>query len=339
MNIFSWYDAKSAEEALSQVNATVSQTLQPEKHSEAAVFKSGGIDLLDLMKEGLVHPKKIVNIKNIDGLDNITFHKDKGLRIGANATLSQIASNDRIKSDYLALHLAVSQAATPQLRNMSTLGGNLLQRTRCWYFRSIDHHCLRKGGATCFAKDGENTYHAILDNHFCVSVHASSIATALMAFGATVEITGKGNRKKEIPIENFFVRPEKDITKEAILETKELITAVIIPPITASTRSYYIKQGARESHEWPMADTAVVMELTDSICKKASVVLGAAATVPYRSESAIQALIGKTINNENATAAAEAAMKPATPLSKNGYKVPLFETIIQRAIMQAINPV
>lgn len=336
MNKFSWYDAKTIKEALAQVNTTVSQTLQPGEHSEAAVFKSGGIDLLDMMKEELTHLHKIVNIKNIEGLDQITFQNDVGLRIGANATLSQIASDERIQSDYLALHLAASHAATPQLRNMSTLGGNLLQRTRCWYFRSTDYHCLRKGGATCFAKDGENTYHAIIDNNFCVSVHASSIATALMAFGAKVEIIGHGNRKKEVPIENFFVRPEEDITKETIIEPKELITAVIIRPVTADTRSYYMKQCVRESHDWPMADTAVVMEVINSVCKKASIVLGAAATVPYKSESAIQTLIGKMINDENAALAAEAAMQSAKPLSQNGYKVPLFKVIIQRAIMQSL---
>ena len=336
MNRFSWYDAKTVEEALAQVNMTVSQTLQPEELVNAAVFKSGGIDLLDLMKEGLSEPQKIVNIKNIEGLDQITYDKKGGLRIGANVTLSQIASNDRIKSDYLALHLSAAQAGTPQLRNMSSLGGNLAQRTRCWYFRSIDHLCLRKGGSTCFARNGENEHHAILENNFCVSVHASSVATALIAFGARVEITGTKGRKEEVPMEKFFVLPEEDISRETILEPKELITAVIIPPVTADTRSYYINQGTRESHDWPLADAAVVMELSGSTCKNAVIVIGAAAPVPLKSETAAQALTGKTVNEESATVAAEASMKGACPLAKNGYKIPLFKTIIKRAILEAL---
>lgn len=337
MNRFSWYDATTIEDALGQVSATVSQTLQPETPDNTAVFKSGGIDLLDLMKEGLSKPQKIVNIKNIEGLDQITYDKIKGLRIGANVTLSQIASDDRIQADYLALQLSSVHAGTPQLRNMATLGGNLAQRTRCWYFRSIDHACLRKGGTTCFARNGENEYHAILENNSCISVHASSVATALMAFDARVEITGAKRRKREVLMDKFFVLPEEDLSRETILEPKELITAVIIPPATTNTRSYYINQGARKSHDWPLADVAVVMELSGATCKSAIIVLGAAAPVPLKSEFAAQALIGKAINEESAAAASEAAMKGASPLAKNDYKIPLFKAIIKRAILRNLH--
>lgn len=336
MNRFSWYDAKTVEEALSEVSATLSQTLQPDSPKNAAVFKSGGIDLLDLMKEGLCKPETIVNIKNIAGLDRIVFDKKKGLKIGANATLSQIASNPFVKEHYLALYQAAGQAGTPQLRNTASLGGNLAQRTRCWYFRSAEHPCLRKGGSTCFARHGENEQHAILENDTCVSVHASSVATALIAFGAGVEITGLRGRKREVPMEAFFVLPETDIERETILEPKELITAVIIPPVTVDTRSFYINQGARESHDWPLADTAVVVELSGSTCKNAVIVLGAAAPVPLTSKAAAQVLIGKRLNEENAAAAAEAAMRGASPLTKNGYKIPLFKAIIKRAIIKSL---
>ncbi len=315
MNRFSWYDATTVEAALTQVNATVSQTIQPDVPVNPAVFKSSGIDLLDLMKEGLAKPQKIINIKNITGLDQIGFDEKKGLRIGANVTLSQIASDDR----------------------MATLGGNLAQRTRCWYFRSIDHLCLRKGGGTCFARNGENEYHAIFENDFCVSVHASSVATALMAFSAKVEVTGIKGHKREIPMDSFFVLPEEELGRETILESKELITAVSIPPVTTDTRSYYINQGARESHDWPLADTAAVIEFSGDTCRNAVIVLGAAAPVPLKSVSAAQALIGKTINEEGAAVAAEAAMKGASLLTQNGYKIPLFKAIIKRAIMKCLN--
>jgi xanthine dehydrogenase YagS FAD-binding subunit len=333
MNPFSWYDAKTIEEAQSEVSATVSETLQKNAPENAAVFKSGGIDLLDLMKEGLAKPRKIVNIRNIPGLDRISYDRKTGLRIGANATLSQIASESLIKESYLALHQAVAHAGTPQIRNMASLGGNLAQRTHCWYFRSIDHECLRKGGSSCFARNGENEYHAILENGFCVSVHASSVATALMAFNARVEITGAKGGKKEVPMEKFFVLPEDDISRESILKANELITAVIIPPVTANTRSCYIHQGTIESHDWPLADAAVVLELSGTACKNATVVLGAAAPVPLKSEAASQALTGQLINEGTAIAAAEASMQGARALSKNAYKIPLFKAVVKRAVL------
>lgn len=335
MNKFSWYDATSVEDALEQVTATVSKLIQPNAPSKAAVLKSGGIDLLDLMKEGLAQPSKIVNIKNIKGLDQISFDSKNGLRLGANVTLTQIEEHDLIKKSYLALHQAITHAGTPQLRNMASLGGNLAQRTRCWYFRSANHECLRKGSGTCYARIGENTYHAIMKNGACSSVHASSVSTALMAFGARVEITdAKG--KREVPMTEFFVAPGDDSTRENILQSNEIITAVILPPVSSSTKSCYIKQGERESYDWALADVAVVLEMSGKACKTASVVLGAAAPIPLKSKDAEMALTGKTISEETAQAAAEASMRGATPLSKNGYKVPLFKAIVKRAILKAV---
>jgi xanthine dehydrogenase YagS FAD-binding subunit len=337
INKFSWYTADSVGEALINVNSTVSQVLQLKTNSDTAVFKAGGIDLLDMMKEGLVRPQKIINIKNIEGLDHIIYDKEKGLHIGANVTLSDIVSNDHIKTNYLALHLSASNAGTPQLRNIATIGGNLAQRTRCWYFRSIDHLCLRKGGNICFARNGENRYHAIFENNSCVSIHASSLATALLAFDAKIEITDIQQKKREVPIENFFVLPEKDITKETILEAKEMITAVIIPPITPHTQSYYISQGIRSANDWPLADTAVVMQISDNICTNAVITIGAAAPVPLKLKHAAQSLIGKIVNEKHTELAAEISLKGAVSLSKNSYKIPLFQAIIKRTIMQIIS--
>ncbi len=335
MNKFSWYDATTVEDALSEVTATVSELIQPDAPEKAAVLKSGGIDLLDLMKEGLAHPAKLVNIKNIKGLDGISFDPKTGLRIGANATLARMEEDASIKEKYLALHQAVAHAATPNLRNVSCLGGNIAQRTRCWYFRSNDHFCLRKGSGTCFARIGENSQHAIMRNGSCASVHASSISTALMAFGAKVEIANKQG-KVTVPMEEFFVLPGDDSTRENILKANEIITAVILPPPANGTKSFYIKQGERESYDWALADVAVVMEMAGNTCKKASVVLGAAAPVPILSKEASDALAGKNINESTALAAAEASMQKATPLSQNAYKVPLFKAIVKRAILNAV---
>lgn len=336
MNKFSWYEAKSVEDALQQVNSTVSEQLYGPS-SDGAIFKSGGVDVLDWVKEGLLKPEKIINIRNIPGLDRISYDSRDGLKIGANVTLAEIASNQEIKDNFLALHQAVNHAATPQLRNMSTLGGNIAQRNRCWYFRSAEHKCFRKSGDRCFARHtetGENENHAIIDNGSCVSVHASSIATALMAFNASVVIVGEKGKKKQVSMDDFFVPASKDIAMETILQPKELITEIILPSPAKNTRSYYIKQVARESYDWSLGDVAVVMETSGNKCKSASIVLGAAAPVPYRSAQAQQAMEKNEINEANAIAAARAAMSVARPLSKNGYKVPLFESIIKQAILE-----
>ncbi len=337
MNKFSWYEAKSIEDALQQVNTTVSEELY-QSSDEAAIFKSGGIDVLDWVKEGLLKPQKIINIRNIPGLDKISYDRKEGLSIGANVTLAEIASNEVIKENYFALHQAVTDAATPQLRNMSTLGGNIAQRNRCWYFRSTDHECFRKAGDRCFARHsetGENENHAILDNGSCVSVHASSISTALMAFNATVVIVNGEGKKKEVLMDDFFVSASQDISMETILQAKEMITDIILPAPKKNTKSFYIKQGVRESYDWSLGDVAIVMEVSGNTCKSASIVLGAAAPVPYRSTEAQQAMENETINSDNALVAAKAAMSKARPLAKNGYKVPLFVSIIKQAILES----
>jgi len=336
MNKFSWYEAKSAEEALEKVNATVSDILAKNGYPSSAIFKAGGIDVLDLMKEGLVRPGMVINIRNIPGLDEIAYDPKSGLRIGANATLSKMEANPEIRDKYLALHQAVSHAGTPQLRNSATLGGNLAQRTRCWYFRSIDHQCYRKGSGTCFAQEGENEFHAIIRNQPCASVHSSSVSTALLAFNARVEILSSNGKKREVKMEDFFVHPSVDSRTENVLNANEMITAVMVPPVDENTKSYYIKQGARESHDWAMADVAVVAEISGNRCKKAEIALGAAAPVPIKAKDAADSLSGAVINESSASKAGEIAMKDATPLAKNGYKVPMFKTIIKRAILKTV---
>jgi len=336
MNKFSWYEAKSIEDALEQVNSTVSEELYGQT-DKASIIKSGGIDVFDWVKEGLLKPVKIINIRNIPGLDKISYDKKAGLHIGCNVTLAEMASDELIKTNYLALHQAVNHAATPQLRNMSTLGGNIAQRNRCWYFRSADHDCFRKGGDRCYARHsetGENENHAIIDNGSCVSVHASSISTALMAFNAIVVIINEEGKTKEVSMDDFFVSAGEDISMETILGAKEIIKEIIIPAPSKNTKSAYIKQVARESYDWSLGDVAVVLEVSNDNCRSASIVLGAAAPVPYRSVEAQEAIENKTINSENALAAAEAAMSKARPLSKNGYKVPLFVSAIKQAILE-----
>jgi xanthine dehydrogenase YagS FAD-binding subunit len=318
MNRFEWVNATSVDQALASV-------------TDGATFKAGGVDLLDLMKDGIVSPARLVNIREIDGLDEIR-EDEQGLRIGPLATLGQIEEHPVIQKKYAALSEAASRIATPQIRNMATIGGNLVQRPRCWYFRSEDFHCRKKGGTHCFAQDGENDYHAIFDNRVCAIIHPSGTAVPLVALNGRVEITSKKG-KREAALEAFFTSPTVDVRRENILEHGDLITAIVVPATNA--RTAYYKQAEKESFDWPIADVAVALNMRGSRCTKASIVLGGAAPYPYRAKTAEEKLNNTELNEEGARSAAEAAMAGAAPLEKNVYKIPIFEAIIRRTILRA----
>ena len=317
---FEWSDARSVQDALAQLEGK-------------AVVKAGGVDLIDRLKEGLDSPSRLVNLRTIPGLDYIK--EDSGwLRIGPLVSLATIAENPLIKRQYAALADACLRAATPQIRNMATIGGNLLQRPRCWYFRSDQFHCLRKGGDGCFALDGENDYHAIFDNRVCAIVHPSAAACALTAFGAKLAIQSrKGTR--EADLENFYVRPEQDVTREHSLAEGEILTEIRVPAPSAETRSAYAKVAQKESFDWPLAEVAVVLEQRAGVVRKASIVLGAAAPIPWRAKDSEASLEGKPVNEESARVAGAAAIHGATPLSENAYKLPIFEAVVRRTILAA----
>jgi xanthine dehydrogenase YagS FAD-binding subunit len=323
MNRFEWTNARTVDEAIAQLNGS-------------AVIKAGGVDLLDRLKEGLEAPQRLVNIRNIAGLDQLRDDPQEGLRIGPLVTLARLAVDPTVRRRYTALSDAAGHAATPQIRNMATVGGNLLQRPRCWYFRSEQFHCLKKGGTRCFAREGENQYHAIFGNDICAIVHPSGAATALVALGAKIELTGpKG--KREVALEDFFITPDKDVRRENSLGADELLTEIRVPAPANGLRSVYIKQREKESFDWPIADVAVALECAGARCQKASIVLGAAAPVPWRARGAEKALAGKAINEETARAAAKMAVDGATPLSENAYKIPIFEVVVRRAILAAVH--
>ena len=340
MNRFAVAAASSLAEAAAGASATVANamTVPPEGHgySEVSVIKAGGIDLLDLIKEGLLAPSKVVNLKDVPGLDGVAEEADGGLRIGPMATLASLAAHPKVRADYPALADALGDSASPQIRNVATLGGNLLQRPRCWYLRSHAFRCLRKGGGHCFAIHGENQYHAIFNNMPCAIVHPSTAATALVALGATVEITGAAGTARRLLLENFFVPAERDMQRENDLGPREILTAIRLPKLAASVRMAYIKQGEKDSFDWPLADVAAVLDVDSrGVCRHASLVLGAAAPVPYRAGTAEAALTGKRVDEAAARQAARAALDGATPLSKNAYKLPLFEALVRRAIVKA----
>ena len=340
MEAFEWQQARSPAEAAALITHTTAAamlTLQARPSVQHAILvKAGGVDMLDLMKEGLVIPRRLVDISQLAELEGISAGDDGGLRIGALTTLARIAEHPGLRRSHAALAQAVAAAASPQIRNRATLGGNLLQRPRCWYFRSAAHHCLRKGGEHCFAYAGDNRYHAVFANHGCAIVHPSTPATALLAFHARVELLHPRGHRRLVPLEDFFVLPEADLHRENILGAGEILTAVLLPPLAPSAHSVYLHIAEKAAFDWPLADVAVALDLDgEDCCRHASIVLGAAAPTPWRAMPAEAVLTGVKISEETARAAGQSAVAGATPLDHNTYKLPLFTTLVRRAVLLA----
>ena len=223
----------------------------------------------------------------------------------------------------------------PHIRNMATLGGNLLQRLQCWYFRSADFQCLRKGKEICFAFSGLNQYHAIMEYGGCPSVAPSSGAVALLALDANLELTSSAKGKRIVPIRDFYVHPDANPQRYNVMGPDELLTAIYVPKPAAGTRSAYQKYGEKESNDWAIADAGIVLEMDGNHCRRAVVTMGAASPVVRRSPEAEAVLSGKTITPEIARAAGQASMHGAMPLSMNAYKVQLFPVAIYRTVLLA----
>ncbi len=295
----------------------------------AGSFIAGGTDLLVLMKEGITKPSRLIDIKAIDGLRGVT-REGRGLRIGALTTLAEITESAAVRQGYEALAQAAGLAASPQLRNMATIGGNLLQRPRCWYFRG-DYFCWLKGGDTCYAVTGENHQHAILDSGPCIAVHPGDIAPALVALDASVEIRGPlGDRT--IPAAEFFRKPTEDRRIEHELYGGELITAILLPEQPGGSRSTYEKAMARGAWAYALVSVATRVAVTDGVVSDARIVLGSVATMPWRTTEVEQALLGKAPSEEAIARAAGLAVAGATPLKDNAYKLPLARNLVRRAL-------
>jgi xanthine dehydrogenase YagS FAD-binding subunit len=295
---------------------------------------AGGQDLLARMKDYITQPDRIVNVKN--ALDTtIAATPDGGLKIGAAVKLVDLAANAQVRRLYPAVLEAAGLVGTPQIRNQGTVGGNINQRPRCWYFRNEEFVCYKKGGSRCFAVAGENQYHAIFGNegpsHI---VHPSSLAVPFVAYGARFRIAGPSG-EREVAAADYFTMPTlQNVLKENVLADDELFTHVILPaPGTVKTGHYEVRY--KQSRDWPLAFTTVVLAMNGNTIRSARVVLGAVAPVPWRSEDAEQALVGKPLNAETAAAAGDAAVKAAKPLSGNAYKIQITKTAVKRAVMQA----
>ena len=304
------------------------------KSGGTALPLAGGMDLLARMKDYIQQPDRIVNIKN--ALETTAVRTpDGGVKVGAAMKIIDLLDNQEVARLYPAVAAAAVEIGTPQIRNSGTIGGNVNQRPRCWYFRNEEFVCFKKGGNRCFSPEGENQFHAIFGNggpsHI---VHPSNLAVPFVAYGARFRVFGS-NGEREVPASEYFTMPTpQNVQKENILADDELLTHVILPP-PGNAKSGFYEVRYKESHDWPLAFATVVVTMNGNAVATARVVLGAVAPVPWRSEDAERALVGKPLNEATAAAAAEAAVRAAQPLSHNGYKVQIAKTAVKRAILQA----
>lgn len=294
---------------------------------------AGGTDLLSLMKDDVVHPKRLVNIKDVAELRGITATRS-GLRIGATVTIQELLDHARVAREYPAITDAAEGITSPQIRSMGTVGGDLCQRPRCWYYRAGFGLLATDAAGEPLVPAGDNRYHAILGNAGpAYFVNPSSLAPALIAYGATVRVHGsKGSR--EVPIEKFFVTPKTGDQREYDLKPGEIVTDIMVPA-TAGTKSATYEVRQKEALDWPLAAASVALKITGGKVTSARIALGHVAPIPWRSEAAEQALIGKPINEDTAKAAGEAAVVGAKSLGRNAYKIQLARVAVKRAVLAA----
>lgn len=298
-----------------------------------AVLLAGGIDLLGELKEGLVEPDRVVNLKAVSGLNTLKAD-GKGLRIGALVTLSQIEADPIVGKTYKALADAAGSVGSVQIRNVGTLGGNLCQRPRCWYYRGAEFHCLKKGGSKCFAVEGNNKYNAILGGGPSYIVHPSDTAPALIALGAKVALSGPGGTRT-LPLEEFFVLPGQALRQENVLAPGEIVTEVSVPAPAPGTRSAYLKFQEKDSMDFALSAVAVALTMSGDTVRTVRIVLGGVAPKPWPAKEAEQVLAGQKLSDDLLRKAADAALAKAQPLGNNDFKIPLTKTLIRRAVMAA----
>lgn len=300
--------------------------------AKGAFLHAGGTDLMGCMRDGVLPVERVVSISGLKELRGISAKPDGGLKIGALTTIAEVAEDPSVVGKYPALAQAAAEVASPQLRNQGTIGGNICQRPRCWYYRG-QFHCARKGGDICYAVGGENQYHAIFGGGPCVFVHPSDTAVALAALEAQLTIAGpRGGRP--VRIENFFVGPDKSLERENILAPGEIVTEVHLPPVGARTRSSYRKVRARGSWDFALVSVALVVNYReDGSIAGARVFLGGVGPYPWRAAAAEKVLGGRRLDAATAAAAASAAVEGASPLRDNAYKVEMVKGAVEQSLL------
>ena len=329
MKAFEWANPTSVKDAVNMLRTAQS----PADIDDARRPIAGGQDLLTTMKDYITRPTRVVNLKGIRGLNRIEGNARRGLKIGALVTLAQLEEHPEIRRSFPGIAEAAHSVASTQIRNLGTIGGNLCQRPRCWYYRLEHVICLKKGGSQCYAAVGENKYNAILGGGPSYIVHPSDLAPMLVALGASVNVTGpEGNRT--IPLEKFFTLPsEGNIRRENVLKNEEIITEVQVPSSAFAARSTYLKFKERSSLDFALSAVAAAVEIgSNKTVKQARIVLGGVAPIPWRVPKAEAYLAGKTLDANVLAEAAKLALEGAQPLEKNAYKVPLTQTLVRRAL-------
>src|SRR5262245_25016175 len=299
---------------------------------DSAEALSGGTDLIGRMKDYVTSPDRVVYLKDIKALSGISYDENVGLTVGAGATLAEVLAHSGIKQYLPALWQATYEVGTPQIRNMATVGGNLLQRPRCWYFRAGNGLLAMKDGKS-LVRAGDNRYHAIfMTDGDALFVNPSSLAVPLIALGAQATVSGP-HGERTVKVEELYQVPKKSEDRELTLNPGEVLTKVTIPAAKGKNASYEARQ--KQAHDWPLVLASVNVTMDGDRVSSARVILGGVAPIPLRSEAAEKAITGKAITMETAKAAGTAAVASAKPLSMNGYKVPLTSTVVKRALLAA----
>ena len=297
----------------------------------SAAIAGGGSDLLGMIKEHLVAPDVLVHLKGIKGLDQVASESG-GARIGGQITLDALASHSIIRSRYAVLAEAAESVATPQIRNVGTLAGNVCQRPWCWYYRN-GFPCFKAGGNQCFSVTGENQFHAIFGGGPSFIVHPSDTAPALLALDAKFRVVGPSG-ERTVSAADFFVLPKQNAARENVLANDEVLASVQLPAPRPGTRSTYHKIMDREAWTHAVVSAAIVLEMDRDVCRSARIALGGVAPIPWRVPDAERLLAGQRVTPELAAQVGEAALAGANPLAKNAYKVPLTKAVVRRTLVE-----
>lgn len=323
MKSFTNVNPKSRQEVMALLKKAVEE-------QQTASLAGGGSDLLGMIKDDLVAPDVVVNLKDLEDLREIEPHS-QGVRIGGLVTLQELSQHPLIRSQYTVLAEAAGTVATPQIRNVGTLAGNICQRPWCWYFRQ-GFPCFKHGGDRCYSVVGQNQLHAIFGGGPSFIVHPSDTAPALMALEAMFRIAGPDG-ERVVPASDFFVLPREEVSRENILGPDEVLIEIELPPARQNVESTYVKIMDREAWTHAVLSVAAVLEIDQGVCRMARIVLGAVAPIPWHLPHVERMLVGQRITTELAGNAGQAAVSQAQPLAKNGYKVPLTEALVRRTLL------
>lgn len=329
MKAFELHEARSVEEAVALLD----------QYNSSAKIIAGGSDLLGIMKDqitgpNLPYPEHLIDVGAIPGFAAIN-RESNGLRVGAGVTLAEVEASSDINGSWSLLAEAVSTVASPLIRNFATLGGNINQRPRCWYFRGREFgDCYKRGGDFCFAVTGKNAYHAVIGGELCYIVHPSDTATALLALNASGKIVGPGGQRT-VPFDEYFLGPRQDVMRENVLEPNELLVEVEMPNPAANMRMAWIKVKDRQVYDFAVLSAAVAFSEENGVWQDGRIVLGGVAPVPYRATVVEEALQGQSIADSVENAVQRLATV-ARPMSENTYKVTLAQALIERAIRKAL---